>query len=173
MKELKDNVSAEYIRVIRVIFERYKSLGDKTFEQLEDKDFYYRTDEDSNSIAILIQHIGGNLISRFTDFLTTDGDKPNRNRDMEFEELNLSRPELLKKWEDGWQKLFFALNNLTEEDLMKTVTIRGEQHSVIEALGRAVTHCAYHVGQIILLAKQLKKSDWKTLSIPKKNKSKE
>ena len=168
MKEIKDNVSAEYFRVIRVIFERYKSLGDKTFGQLEDKDFYYRTDEDSNSIAILIQHISGNLMSRFTDFLTTDGDKPNRNRDMEFEELMLPRSELLKKWEDGWQKLFITLNSLAEDDLMRIITIREEPHSVIEALDRAAAHYAYHVGQIILLAKQVKKSNWKTLSIPKK-----
>jgi len=168
MKDIRDNVSSEYLRVIKVILARYKELGDKTFEQLDDIHFYYRTDEDSNSIAILIQHISGNLISRFTDFLTTDGDKPNRNRDTEFEELNISRQELLKKWEQGWQKLMVTLDGLTEDDLLKIVTIGEEPHSVIESLDRAAAHYAYHVGQIILLAKQIKKSEWKTLTIPKK-----
>ena len=168
MKEIKNNVSSEYLRVSKVIFERYKTLGDKTFEQLNDEDFNYRTDEDSNSIAILIQHISGNLISRFTDFLTTDGEKPNRERDLEFEELNLSKNELLKRWDKAWALFFSTLNSITENDLTKIVTIRDEPHSVIEALDRAAAHYASHVGQIILLAKQIKKSDWKTLSIPKK-----
>ena len=168
MKEIKNNVSSEYLRVVKVIFERYKSLGDKTFEQLNEKEFHYRTDEDSNSIAILVQHISGNLISRFTDFLSTDGEKPNRQRDLEFEELELSKNELIKKWEKAWTLFFSTLNAITENDLTKIVTIRNEPHSVIEALDRAAAHYAYHVGQIIVIAKQLKKSDWKTLSIPKK-----
>ncbi len=168
MKEIKNNISSEYLRVVRVIFNRYKSLGDKTFEQLDEKDFDYCTDEDSNSIAILIQHISGNLISRFTDFLTTDGEKPNRQRDLEFEELKVSKTELLKRWENAWALFPVALDSLSEKDLTKIVTIRDEPHSVIEALDRSAIHCAYHVGQIIMLAKQIKKSDWKTLSIPKK-----
>lgn len=168
MKEIKNNIPQEYLRVINEIFKRNKSLGDKTFEQLDDKDFYYRTDEDSNSIAILVQHISGNLVSRFTDFLTTDGDKPNRNRDMEFEELNIPKAELFRRWEEGWQKLNETLNSLTGDDLLKIVTIRNEPHSVIESLDKAAAHYAYHVGQIVLLAKQIKKSEWKTLSIPKK-----
>ncbi len=168
MKEIKNNVSSEYLRVVKVIFERYKSLGDKTFEQLNEKEFHYRTDEDSNSIAILVQHISGNLISRFTDFLSTDGEKPNRQRDLEFEELELSKNELIKKWENSWELFFNTLKSITENDLTKIVTIRNEPHSVIEALDRAAAHYAYHVGQIIVIAKQLKKSDWKTLSIPKK-----
>ena len=172
MKELKNNVSSEYLRVVEEIFKRYKSLGDKTFEQLDDEDFYYRTDEDSNSISILIQHIGGNLKSRFTNFLTSDGEKPNRERDEEFEEQNLTREKLLKKWEDGWNIFFKTFESLKESDLTKVVTIRNEPHSVIEALDRASAHYAYHVGQIVMLAKEIKKSEWKTLSIPKKKSGK-
>ncbi len=168
MKELKNNVSSEYLRVMNEIYKRYKSLGDKTFEQLSENDFYFRTDEDSNSIAILIQHISGNILSRFTNFLTTDGEKTNRQRDFEFEELKLSKIDLLKRWENAWSLFFSTLEGLTENDLTKVVTIRNEPHSVIEALDRAAAHYAYHVGQIVMLAKQIKKSDWKTLSIPKK-----
>ncbi len=168
MRELKNNVSSEYLRVVEVTFKRYKNLGDKTFAQLDDGDFYYCTDEDSNSISVLIQHISGNLVSRFTDFLTTDGEKPNRMRDNEFEEQNLSSEELLKKWEEGWDVFFKTFKSLKESDLVNVVTIRNEPHSVIEALDRAAAHYAYHVGQIILLAKQIKKSDWKTLTIPRK-----
>ena len=170
MKEIKNNVSSEYLRVIKVIFERYKSLGDKTFEQLTDEDFHYRMDEDSNSIAILIQHISGNLNSRFTDFLTTDGEKPNRERDSEFEEVELSKADLIKRWENAWALFFSTLNTINENDLTKIVTIRDEPHSVIEALDRAAAHYAYHVGQIVMIAKQIKKADWNTLSIPKKKK---
>ena len=168
MKELKNNAASEYLRVTGEICKRYKSLGDKTFEQIDDEDFYYRTDEDSNSISILVQHIGGNLISRFTNFLSSDGEKPNRMRDEEFEEQNLTREKLIEKWEEGWRVFFNTLKSLKESDLVKVVIIREEPHSVIEALDRAAAHYAYHVGQIVMLAKQIKKSDWKTLSIPKK-----
>jgi len=168
MKELKNNHQSEYLRVTGEIYKKYKLMGEKTFEQMEDKDFYYKTDEESNSIAMLIQHISGNLISRFTDFLTTDGEKPNRHRDDEFEEHNYSREKLLQKWEEGWNVFFKAFNGITEGDLTKIVTIREEPHSVIEALDRAAAHYAYHIGQIVMLAKQIKKSDWKTLSIPKR-----
>ena len=168
MKELKNNVQSEYLRVIGGIYKKYKSMGDKTFEQLDEKDFYYRTDEDSNSIAMLIQHISGNLISRFTGFLTTDGEKPSRKRDDEFEEHNYSREKLLQRWEEGWNVFFKAFNGITESDLTKIVTIREEPHSVIEALDRAAAHYAYHIGQMVLLAKQIKQADWKTLSIPKR-----
>lgn len=170
MKELKNNPQSEYIRAAGEIFRKYKSMADKAFEQLEDKDFYYRTDEDSNSIAIIIQHISGNLISRFTDFLTTDGEKPNRHRDDEFEEHEYSREELMQRWEEGWNVFFKSFGSITESDLAKIVTIREEPHSVIEAVERAAAHYAYHIGQIVMLAKQIKKESFKTLSIPKKNK---
>ena len=168
MKVLKNGVPAEYLRATEEIFKRYKSLGDKAFEQLDDDDFYYRHDEDSNSISILIQHISGNLISRFTNFLNSDGEKPNRSRDEEFEEQNLSRKKLIEKWEEGWKIFFVTFERLKEDDLVKVITIRNEPHSVIEALNRAAAHYAYHVGQIVMPAKQIKKSEWKTLSIPKK-----
>ena len=171
MKEIKKDIPSEYLRVIGVIFKRYKELGDKTFEQLGDNDFYFRTDEDSNSIAMLIQHIGGNLVSRFTDFLTTDGEKSNRMRDMEFEEQHLSRKKLIDKWEEGWNVFFNTFDSITADDLIKVVTIRNEPHSVIEALDRAAAHYAYHIGQIVMLAKEIKKSDFKTLTIPKKKKA--
>ncbi len=168
MKEILGPVSKEYLRVIKDDFKKYKSLGDKTFVQLKDEDFHLRSDEDNNSIAIIIQHLSGNLRSRFVNFLAADGEKTSRDRDAEFEEQNLSRSDLLQEWDSGWEAAFAALNSLKPEDLNKTVMIRNEPHSVIEALNRLVTHCAYHVGQIVLIAKQIKKSDWKSLSIPKK-----
>lgn len=166
---MKTNTSQEeYLHSIKVNFEKYKIMGDKTFEQLEDKDYQFSLDEGSNSIAVIIQHISGNLMSRFTDFLTSDGEKPTRNRDMEFEEQQLSQTELIKRWNNSWQLLLDTLNSLKNEDLLKTIYIRKEAHSVIEALNRSLTHIAYHVGQIVLLAKHIKKGSWKTLSIPKK-----
>ena len=124
-------------------------------------------DEESNSIAVIIQHLNGNLVSRFTDFLTSDGEKPTRNRDMEFEEQKLSQIELIKGWYNSWKVLLDTLNNLTNEDLLKPIYIRKEAHTVVEALNRSLTHTAYHIGQIVLIAKHIKKDSWKTLSIPK------
>ncbi len=164
------NVHKEYLRVINEDFKKYKMLGDKTFVQLDDKDFHFKSNEEVNSIAIIIQHLSGNMFSRFTDFLTTDGEKPARLRDLEFEEQNLSKAELVGKWNNGWDVLFSVLNNLKEKDLTKYVKIRNERHSVIQALNRQATHYAYHIGQIVFIAKQIKKSDWQTLSIAK-NKS--
>jgi uncharacterized damage-inducible protein DinB len=168
MKETEKTAGAEYIRIINENFRKCKSMGDKTFDQLSDSDFHYSPDEDTNSIAVIIQHMAGNLKSRFTDFYNSDGEKPNRNRDSEFVERNLSKDELIKTWEDGWKILFAVLDSLKENDLLKNVFIRGEKHSVIKALELQITHHAYHVGQIIMMGKQIKKSDWKTLSIPKK-----
>ncbi len=167
MKEMTESACEQYIDVVKKDFAKCKSLGDKTFEQLNQEDFHFRTDEDSNSIAVLIQHISGNLKSRFTDFYTSDGEKPNRKRDDEFFEQKLSKEFLQKIWEEGWETLFNVLNNLTKNDLMRTVYIRAEPHLVIEALNRQLSHYAYHVGQIVMLAKIIKKSGWKTLSISK------
>ncbi len=167
MKELKVSIPKEYLLVVKADFKKYRSLGEKTFNQLNDEDFHYRNSENENSIAIIIQHLSGNMQSRFTNFLTTDGEKPARNRDLEFEEQKLSKEELLTKWNSGWEVLFNAVNKLRPDDLSKMVKIRNEPHSVIEALNRQLTHCSYHVGQIVFAAKQLKKSEWKTLSIPK------
>ena len=162
----------EYLRSITAAFEKYKVMGDNTFEQLEEKDFHFLPDEGSNSIAVIVQHISGNLTSRFTDFLTSDGEKATRNRDMEFEEQKLSKSELIEGWNSSWKILLESLNNLKNEDLLKTIYIRKEAHSVIEALNRSLTHTVYHIGQIVYLAKHIKKDSWKTLSVPK-GKSKE
>ena len=168
MEQENKTASGEYLNVIKEDLNNIKLLGDKTFLQLGDEDFHYRGDEESNSIAIIIQHLSGNMYSRFSDFLISDGEKQTRQRDLEFEDQNLSKDKLLEKWENGWKILFNALNRLKEDDLTKTIKIRNEPHSVIKALNRQATHYAYHVGQIVFIAKQIKKSDWKTLSIAKK-----
>ncbi len=172
MKEIKTTVKSEYLNVIKKNFANYKSLGDNSFEQLDENEVLYKPDSGSNSIAILIQHLAGNMISRFTNFLESDGEKPGRNRDAEFEEHTPGKKDLLQRWEQGWKVLDETLESLSEDDLVKIVLIRNEPHSVIEALNRQLAHYAYHVGQIVLLAKMIKKEKWQTLSIPK-GKSKE
>ncbi len=148
-------------------FTTYKDLGDKTFAQLEDKDFHFVPNEESNSIAVIIQHMHGNMLSRWTDFLTSDGEKTWRQRDAEFEEANLTKENLLKLWEDGWTCMFNALNALTEHDLQKTIFIRDEALSVTDAIHRQLAHYPYHVGQIIYAARIIKNKNWKNLSIPR------
>jgi hypothetical protein len=155
------------------VFKNYKTLAEKSFAQLNtDADFHYQPDAESNSIAVIIKHMSGNMVSRWTDFLTTDGEKPYRNRDNEFVDGKETRDELLQLWNNGWNVFLETLNSLTEEDVMKTVTIRGEGLTVTQALNRQTAHYAYHVGQIVFLAKHIKNSEWKSLSIPK-NKSAE
>ena len=145
----------------------YKQLGDKTFEQLNDADLHFQPNEESNSIAIIIQHTAGNMLSRWTDFLTSDGEKEWRNRDTEFEEQHLTKTQLVAFWQKGWDCLLNTLNSLTEEDLLKTIYIRSEGLLVIDAINRQLAHYPYHVGQIIYLAKIIKNKDWQTLSIAK------
>ena len=147
----------------------YKELGDKTFEQFNDADFHFQPNEESNSIAIIIQHVAGNMLSRWTDFLTTDGEKEWRNRDVEFEKQHLTKQQLLDIWQKGWDCCVGTLNSLNEKDLLKTIYIRSEGSLVIDAINRQLAHYPYHVGQIIYLAKILKNKDWKTLSIAKGN----
>jgi hypothetical protein len=155
------------------VFRNYRALAEKSFDQLEnDKDFHYAPDGESNSIAVIIKHMSGNMISRWTDFLTTDGEKPNRNRDGEFIDGQETKAQLLELWNKGWKVFMDTLESLKAEDLMKTVTIRGEGLTVTQALNRQTAHYAYHVGQIVFLAKHIKNADWKSLSIPK-NKSAE
>jgi hypothetical protein len=125
-------------------------------------------DEQSNSIAIIVKHLAGNMVSRWMDFLTTDGEKPNRNRDSEFEEAPKTRAEILDRWDTGWKCFFTALEGLSDADMMKTVTIRGEAHSVMQAINRQVAHYSYHVGQIAFLARHYAGANWKSLTIPKK-----
>lgn len=146
-------------------FESMKKLADGAIAQLEDGQLYECLDPESNSMEILIKHMHGNMLSRWTDFLTSDGEKETRNRDGEFEGDRLPREGLLRLWEEGWGALFSALRSLTPDDLLKTVYIRGEPHSVVKAIQRQVSHYGYHVGQMVFLGKHLKSGSWKTLSI--------
>ncbi len=148
-------------------FRNYKSLADRAIEQISDEEFFATIDEEANSVALIVKHIAGNLRSRWTDFLTSDGEKPGRHRDTEFELLQDTRESLMAYWEDGWQTLFNSIEPLTADDFEKQVTIRGEPHTVVEAINRQLTHYAYHTGQIVLLAKHFRSAEWKTLSVPK------
>lgn len=148
-------------------FRNYKRMAERAVEQVSDEEFFALIDAESNSIALIVKHIAGNLRSRWRDFLITDGEKADRNRDTEFEIIEDSRESLMKAWNDGWQTLFDSLEPLTVEDFSRTITIRGEPHTVVEAINRQLTHYSYHIGQIVLLAKHFKSQDWKTLSVPK------
>lgn len=161
------NIGREYLETIKEDFEKYKRIADAAMEQLNGDEIHYRGGEDSNSISILVQHISGNLASRFTDFLASDGEKEWRKRDTEFEEQNSSKEKLLERWEASWKILFEQLDKLGADDLTKQVKIRNEPHSVIKALNRQAVHYAYHVGQIVFIAKEIKKGNWKTLSVAK------
>ena|SRR2546428_7064473 len=156
-----------YLENAKKLFRSYKAMADKTFDQLSDKELHYEPVQDINSIAVIVQHLVGNMHSRFTDFLTTDGEKPNRNRDAEFEEQLFPKEELLKKWENGWKVVFNTLDTLSPIDLIKTVYIRQEAHTALDAINRQVAHYSYHVGQIVYLGKIIKGESWQTLSIPK------
>lgn len=148
----------------------YKSLGEKAIEQLKPEQLFIQLNTDSNSIAIIVQHLHGNMLSRWTDFLTSDGEKEWRNRDTEFDTIISTKEDLLTKWNEGWDCLLKAINSLTPTDLDKIIYIRNEGHTVIEAINRQLSHYPYHVGQIIFLSKVLKQGNWESLSIPK-NKS--
>jgi len=145
----------------------YKELGDKTFAQLDEQNFHFIPGEECNNIALIIQHLHGNMLSRWTDFLTTDGEKEWRQRDAEFEEQQFSKTELINHWDKGWACFFNALHALEEDDLQKTIYIRSEPLSVIDAINRQLAHVSYHVGQIIYVAKIIKGNAWKNLSMPK------
>ena len=148
-------------------FRNYKKLAERAIEQVSGEEYFKAIDEESNSIATVVKHIGGNLRSRWTDFLATDGEKADRNRDSEFVSDADTRESLTALWETGWNALFGTLESLTAEDFSKTVKIRGEDYSVVRAMNRALAHTAYHVGQIAFLAKHFRASDWKTLSVPR------
>lgn len=149
-------------------FRGYKRLAEGAIEQLKDEELFVTLDPESNSIAILMKHIAGNLRSRFTDFLGSDGEKPDRHRDAEFEITpSASRAEIMRWWEQSWEILFSAIKGLSPDDLERTVTIRAEPHTVLQALNRALAHHASHVGQIIFLAKHLRSTEWNTLSVPR------
>ncbi|WP_332030392.1 DUF1572 family protein [Kaistella sp.] len=145
----------------------YKALGDETFAQLSDEQLFWQPNQESNSIAVIVKHLSGNMISRWTDFLTEDGEKSWRNRDAEFINDIMSREEMLKQWENGWAVLWEALNQITDGNIHNSISIRGEKHTVLDAVLRQLAHYPYHIGQIIYAAKILKNEDWKNLSIPK------
>lgn len=145
-------------------------MGEKAIDQLDENSLNFQYNKESNSIAIIMQHLWGNMKSRWTDFLTTDGEKPWRERDAEFEKGILTKIELLEKWNKGWNCVITALDSLQAKDLEKTITIRGEAHTVVAAINRQIAHYAYHVGQIVYIAKILKDTDWQTLSIARSKK---
>ncbi len=161
-----------YLESIKKLFEYYKMLGEKTFAQLEEGDFFWQYNDESNSIGTIVKHLWGNMLSRWTDFLTTDGEKEWRNRDAEFENDIKNKEELLVKWNEGWNCLNKGINELTESDLTKVIYIRNQGHTVIEAISRQLGHCAYHIGQIVYIGKMIRDNKWNSLSIPK-GKSKE
>jgi hypothetical protein len=161
------SIGSEFLTTAIRRLKYYKDLGDKTFQQLNDSDFHFRPNEESNSIAIIIRHLYGNMISRWTNFLIEDGEKEWRKRDEEFEMHDDGKKPLLSLWEKGWECFFKALNSLQEADLLKTIYIRQEALTVIDAINRQMAHYPYHVGQIIFIGKILKGKDWNNLSIPK------
>lgn len=166
--QAESQIAQHYLQVVNERFVELKKMGERTFEQLEDEEWNWSYNADSNSIAVIVKHMSGNMISRWTDFLTTDGEKDDRNRDGEFEDSITSREMLLDVWNRGWKVFLDTLQLLTIDDLTKTVTIRQQPHTVIEAIERQVSHYAYHVGQIVYAAKQLKSEEWSSLSIPRK-----
>jgi len=159
--------TTSYVEDALAVFRQYKLLGERAMQQVSDEQLFQSLDDESNSIAIIVKHITGNMRSRWTDFLTTDGEKPTRNRDSEFVDPPSTRDALMQDWEDGWARVFAAIEPLTDADLSRTVTIRGEAHSVMQAINRQLSHYPMHVGQIILLAKHYAGGQWQTLSVPR------
>ena len=159
--------TTSFIEDSLAVFRYYKKLGERAMEQVPEPQLFAVLDDECNSIAIIVKHITGNMRSRWTDFLTTDGEKPNRSRDSEFIDPPATREALLRDWEDGWNCVFRALEPLTDADLGRTVTIRGEAHSVMQAINRQLAHYPHHVGQIVLLAKHYAGDQWKSLSVPR------
>lgn len=159
----------QWLGDVRVQFEKLKRLSEGALAQAHDHELNLPIDPESNSLAVIVKHMAGNLRSRFTDFMTTDGEKPDRNRDDEFEiDSPVNRQAMLEEWERGWQTLFSALEALAPSDLEREVTIRGERHTVVQALNRQIAHHAYHTGQLVFLVKHFRAEEWKTLSIPRK-----
>jgi Protein of unknown function (DUF1572) len=156
-----------YLNSVIKQFEYYKSLGDKTILLLSEEEIHVKIDEESNSVAIIVNHLWGNMMSRWTNFLTEDGEKEWRKRDLEFEEQIKTKEQLVEKWEQGWMCLFQALYAITPSNFDRPIYIRNQKHTIIEAFNRQMNHYSYHVGQIVFLGKHIKGSDWESLSIPK------
>jgi hypothetical protein len=165
---MSSDAAAHYLEEARRQLRGHKRMGEAAMAQLRDQDFFVTLDPESNSVAILVKHLAGNMRSRFTDFLSSDGEKPDRFRDREFEVTSATtRADVMKWWEEGWACVLAAIESLKPEDVMRTVTIRGEPHTVLQAINRQIAHYAQHIGQIVFLAKHLRSSEWKTLSIPR------
>ncbi|RZJ44666.1 MAG: DUF1572 domain-containing protein [Chryseobacterium sp.] len=162
-------MESQFLESAKKQFEYYKMLGKKTFDQLTDDQLFLQLNQESNSIAVIVKHLWGNMLSRWTDFLATDGEKEWRQRDAEFDNDIADREELLSKWNDGWNCLFNTLNQLTEDDLQKEIFIRNQGHTVVEAINRQLAHYPYHIGQIVFMGKIFCNEKWSSLSIPKGN----
>ncbi len=160
--------TTSYLQDSLTLFRYYKSLAERAIAQVTDEQLVAILDPEMNSIATTVKHMAGNMRSRWIDFLTSDGEKPDRNRDTEFVDPPATRETVLALWNDGWQRLFSALEPLSEQDLERTVTIRGEAHSVMQAINRQIAHYSYHCGQIVLLAKHFKQQEWQSLSVPRR-----
>jgi hypothetical protein len=157
-----------YLDDARSSLRAYKKMADKAIAQLQDEEFFVTIDDEANSVAVVMKHMAGNMFSRWTNFLNSDGEKPNRNRDMEFViEATTTKNDVLHFWERGWQRVFEAIDPLQVSDFEKTVTIRGEVHTIAQALNRQLMHYSYHIGQIVFLAKHFRSAEWQSLSIPK------
>jgi len=165
------DVANDYLVSVKKQFLYYKTLADKAMDQLTPDQLFFSSNDDTNSIAIIVKHLNGNMLSRWSDFLTTDGEKEWRNRDEEFDNPYTDKETLLKKWEEGWKCLFDTLNSLTPENLSDVIYIRNEGHTVTEAINRQLAHYPYHVGQIVFYAKLIKTGAWDSLSIPKNRSS--
>jgi uncharacterized damage-inducible protein DinB len=159
--------TASYLEDVRPLFAHYKKIGEGALAQISDSDLTAKLDPEMNSVAQIVKHMAGNMCSRWTGFPEADGEKPNRNRDAEFEAPPATRAELMKLWEEGWACMFHALEPLTDADLSRETFIRGERHSIVQAINRQLTHYSYHVGQIVFLAKHLQSANWKSLSVPR------
>jgi hypothetical protein len=165
---MNESLATHYLEDSIASLRAYKKLAGKAIAQLKDDEFFIALDEEGNSVAVIMKHMAGNMFSRWTDFLTTDGEKPDRNRDMEFViDPKTGKDHVVAYWEKGWQRVFETLEPLKAEDLGKTVLIRGEEHTVIQAINRQLMHYANHIGQIVFLAKHFRSAEWKSLSIPR------
>jgi Protein of unknown function (DUF1572) len=162
------DIATHYLEEAHRQLRGHKRMAESAMAQLHDEELFETLDPESNSVAILVKHLAGNMRSRFTDFLTSDGEKPDRFRDREFElSSSTTRAEVMTWWEEGWGIVFAAIEALKPEDVMRTVTVRGQPHTVLQAINRQIAHYAQHIGQIVLLCKHLRASEWKTLSIPR------
>ncbi|HKP72769.1 MAG TPA: DUF1572 family protein [Pyrinomonadaceae bacterium] len=165
---MNEAIAKNYLEDAVAVFRNYKKLGEDAIAQISDEEFFAQIDAEANSVAVVVKHLAGNMRSRWVDFLTADGEKPDRDRDAEFEIApETTRGEVMRWWEEGWRCVFDAVEPLAPADLERTVTIRNEPHTVVKAINRQLTHYAYHVGQIVLLAKHFKAEGWRSLSIPR------